>query len=379
MASVHNPRPLARVIHCADYGGPYSGSFVPMLAAAAAAARGRGYETTVCFSEIARERAWLSELSDVADIRFIERSGIRETVRQLGVILDEASLRPTILHTHFGTFDEAAAFLRLRHHRRTRVLWHAHSGRGRPIKLRTKVHGAVFGRIIDGLICVGPLMRDEARARGFPDAKLRLLLNAIDPTRFPSITPAEREAARRALKLPTGAKVVLHFAWDWRIKGGDLLLAVADTMDSEEGLVFLTVLGERGGEAPLDELERRGNVRATTPRANVNELYAAADAFLNCSRSEGEPYAVIEAISRGLPVVVTSPPVRPEIVDGLPGGRVVARQAEAIAAALEEVLALTPAGRAEHAADARARVQTSYALETWAGHLVDIYDEVLAR
>jgi glycosyltransferase involved in cell wall biosynthesis len=369
----------ARIVHCADYGGSYSGSFVPMLAAAADAARHRGYPTTVCLSEIARGRPWLTELADRADIRFITRSSIRGTMTQLAHILDEPDASGTILHTHFGTFDEAAAFLRLPHRNR-RVLWHAHSGRARPIKLRTKVHGSVFGRIIDRMICVSPLMREEALARGFPASKLHVLPNAIDPERFPPVTSGERSAARRALGLPSETKVVLHFAWDWRIKGGDLLLSVADAMSGDRDLIFLTVFGERGCEAPPDELARRPSLRPIAPRADVNELYAAADAFLNCSQAEGGlPYAVIEALARGLPAVVTSPPVRPEVVDGLPGGRAVPRQAGAIAAALNEVLAFPAADRAAHATDARTRVQTSYALEPWAERLVDLYDEALGR
>ncbi|HUA45084.1 MAG TPA: glycosyltransferase family 4 protein [Solirubrobacteraceae bacterium] len=350
-----------------------------MLSAAAGAARDRGYDTTVCFSEVARDRPWLSELGEVADIRFIERSSLRGTVRQLNQILHEPSVEPTIVHTHFGTFDEAAALLRARHRRR-RVFWHAHSGRARRIRIRTKLHAAVFGRIVDGVICVSPLMRDEALALGFPATKLRLLPNAIDPTRFPPISPGERAAARQALELPARTKVVLHFAWDWNIKGGDLLLSVADAMDRDEDLMFLTVLGEQGGDAPLRELELHRTVRAIAPRADVNELYATADAFLNCSRVEGGlPYAVIEALARGLPAVVTTPPVRAEVVAGLPGGRSVAPQARTIASALDEVLSLTEAQRSEHAGEARNRVQISYALDRWAARLVDLYDEALGR
>lgn len=349
-----------------------------MLAAAARAARDRGYETTVCFSEVARGRLWLSELSEVADIRFVQRSSLSGILGQLTQVLDERSVQPTIVHTHFGTFDEAAAFLGSKR-RHSRVFWHAHSARARPVRIRTKIYAAVFGRIIDAVICVSPLMREEALAQGFPAAKLRLLPNAIDLTRFPPISPGERAAARRALELSARTKVVLHFAWDWKIKGGDLLLSVADAMDQDGDLTFFTVLGEHGGNAPLDELERRHSVRAIAPRANVNELYAAADAFLNCSRAEGMPYAVIEALARGLPAVVTSPPVRPEVVAGLPGGRSVPPEAQAIAAALDEVLTSTEAWRAEHAAQARNRVQGSYALDPWAERLVDLYDEALGR
>jgi glycosyltransferase involved in cell wall biosynthesis len=174
--------------------------------------------------------------------------------------------------------------------------------------------------------------------------------------------------------------VVVHFAWDWHIKGGDRLLAVADAMATRPNATFLTVLSEHRAGVPADELERRPNVRALGPRDNVNELYAAADAFINCSRAEGGlPYAVIEALARGLPAVVTDPPVRRELVEGLPGGRAVDPQIPAIVGALGEVLALTQAERGDHAAAARARVRESYALAPWARRLVSVYDRVLER
>jgi glycosyltransferase involved in cell wall biosynthesis len=374
---MQNPPQTDRIVHCADYGGPYSGSFVPMLVAAAKAARARGYETTICFSEVARDRPWLVELEGLADVRFIERSGLRENARQLDRVVDHGVAGATLLHTHFGTFDEATALLRLRH-RRTRVLWHAHSGTTRRIRLRSKLYGAVFGRIIDGIVCVSGAMVDEMVARRFPPAKVRQLPNAIDIDRFPPITAEERAAARNALGVPQEATVVLHFAWNWAIKGGEALLATAKAISSNPEVMFLTVIGEHGGDAPRDEIERTPNVRPLAPSANVNELYAAADAFLNCSMAEGGlPYAVLEALARGLPAVVTVPPVRPEIVEGLPAGRAVAREPQAIAAALEEVLAFTPAQRAAHAEAARQRVATSYALEPWARQLVDLYDEAL--
>ncbi len=377
--SVQSPESTGRIVHCADYGGPYAGSFVSMLAAAARAADERGYETTICFSERARNRSWLAELDGIAEIRFVERAGIRGDLHQFRRILAEADGRPTLLHTHFGTFDETTALLRLRR-RHTAVLWHAHSGSTRQIRIRSKVYGAVFGRIVNGIVCVSPAMYEEVLKRRFPATKVRLLANAIDLERFGPIMPEERAAARRALGLPPGARVVLHFAWDWNIKGGELLLSVADAIGAGRDVVFLTVVAEDGGDVPREELELRPHVRALAPRGNVNELYAAADAFLNCSRVEGGlPYAVLEALARGLPAVVTDPPVRRELVADLPGGRAVSRRPGAVAAALDDVLALTPAQRADHATAARARVAGSYALEPWARRLVDLYDEALTR
>jgi len=374
---VRDSRVVGRIIHCADYGGSYSGSFVPMLAAAATAARDRRYDTTICFSEVARGQSWLADLSELAEIRFIKSSGIWADMRQLERILDETNRRPTVLHTHFGTFDVPAALVRLRR-RRTAVLWHLHSGRNRRIRLRTKAYGAVFGRIVDAMVCVSREMYEAVPALGFPLGKLRLLSNAIDLERFEPVTPDERATARRQMGLSPDARVVLHFAWDWTIKGGDRLLATADLMTAEPGLAFLTVVSEDPGDAPWDLLERHPTVQPLAPRGNVNELYAAADVLLNCSRAEGGiPYAVLEALARGLPVVATSPPVQRDVLDGLLGGRVVPPEPAAISTALREVLAFTPAERADHAIAARARVAASFSLDPWAHRLVDLYDEAL--
>jgi glycosyltransferase involved in cell wall biosynthesis len=377
-APVRERHASRHVVHCADYGGPYSGSFVPMLAAAARAARERGYATTICFSEVARARPWLEELDGLAEIRFIEPSGTWADMRALGRFVAETTHgRPTVLHTHFGTFDVPAALLRARR-RRTAVLWHAHSGRHRTIRLRTKAYGAVFGRLVDAIVCVSREMYEAAPAQGFPRGTLRLLPNAIELARFDPVTAEERAAARLQLDLPQDARVVLHFAWNWEIKGGDRLVAAADLMSSEPGLAFLTVVNESPGDAPVDVLERHQTVRPLAPRGNVNELYAAADALLNCSRAEGGiPYAVLEALARGLLVVATDPPVQRDVLDGLPGARAVAPTPQAISEALRELLAFSSAERAGHAAAARERVASMYSLEPWAQQLVDLYDEAL--
>jgi glycosyltransferase involved in cell wall biosynthesis len=367
---------VGRIVHCASYGGPYAGSFVPMLAAAARAAHACGYETTICFSEVARDRPWLDDLSDLAEIRFIESSGARAHARQLKQIVDERKGRPTILHTHFGMFDIPSALVRLQR-RRTGLLWHLHSGTTRRIRLRSKVYGAVFGRIANVIICVSSEIYEGALARRFPQGKLRRLPNAIDLARFGPVTPGERAAARRRLGLSSEARVVLHFAWNWDIKGGDHLLAAADLMTSEPEVAFLTVVGESSGDAPRDLIERHPTVRALAPRADVNELYAAADVFLNCSKTEGMPYAVLEALSRGLPVVATDLPVLHDVLDGLPGARVVPPDPKAISTALNQALAFTPAERADHATAARARVAASYALDPWSRRLVALYAEAL--
>src|SRR5437899_1917305 len=60
-----------RIVHLADYGALYGGSFVPMLRALAIEARRRGHDPVMRFSERARGRNWLPELEMVADVGFL--------------------------------------------------------------------------------------------------------------------------------------------------------------------------------------------------------------------------------------------------------------------------------------------------------------------
>ena len=369
---MQRPASTGRIVHCADYGGPYAGSFIPMLRAAAKSARDAGLHTTVCFSEVARGRPWLSEFDELAEIRFIGPGGTREQAHQLASVVGAGNGDRTVVHTHFGTFDVPAAVVRvLRRH--TAVVWHSHSARDYPVRLRGKAYGALLGRVVNATICVSPEIYEDLLARSFPPGRLVQMPNAIDIERFGPIAADDRASARRALGLADDARVVLHFAWNWRIKGGDRLLAVADLL-SGDGVRFLTVVGD---DAPAALLEGAGDVTALEPRSDVASLYAAADVFLNCSRTEGMPYAVLEALSRGLPVLATDLPVQRDVLGGLLGARIVPPEAAEIATGLRELLALSTEQRAEHAHAARTRISEAYALDGWADRLTGLYLRLL--
>jgi glycosyltransferase involved in cell wall biosynthesis len=342
-----------------------------MLAAAARASRDRGLRTTLCFTDVARGRPWLDELEGLGSLCFITPGGLGSDVQRLWRVADEPHGVPTVVHSHFGGFDLASGLLGLTR-RRTAAVAHAHSGNPRPIRVRSRVYGAVAGRMLDATICVSRDIYADARARAFPADHLIYMPNAIDTDRFSLISAAERREARRALGVSPDAKVVLHFGWDWTLKGGDRFLATAQFMAQRADTVFMTVVGE-SASAPLAKLSAAANVMAVPPRESVNELYAAADVYLNCSRSEGMPYAILEALARGLPVVATALPVAHEVLDGVPAARIVSADPAHIARGLEDMLAPDDAARGDLAAAARAHVEAGYALGPWADALVDRY------
>ncbi len=370
------------VNHLAAYGGPYAGSFIPMLAAAAREAADRGYATTIWLPSVARERPWLPELENVSEVRWLEGAGrdLASTL-SMGRTLQAALATQSglaVLHTHFSSFDVLAALLRLRGRRRA-VFWHEHSrlADGRVPRLRNGLRYAALGPLVDGILCVSPEIREGLRARHAPAQKLRYFPNAVDARRFSPPTPEARLAARRALELPETARVVLHFGWDWHRKGGDLMLEAAEVLRAERDLVWLTV-GAEDAQGRRDTRGQQPTIRWLAPTRDVGELYAAADLFLSCSRGEGMPFAVLEALACGLPVVGTDLPVQRDLLAGLPGAAVVPGNPGAIAQAVRAIASLTEADGVKHAAAARQRVMDSYSLASWARQLVDLYAERLA-
>jgi glycosyltransferase involved in cell wall biosynthesis len=83
--------------------------------------------------------------------------------------------------------------------------------------------------------------------------------------------------------------------------------------------VVLALAGEGPYRETIQKLISRerleGQVRMLGHRSDVASLLKAADLFLFCSRTEGLPNAVLEAMAAGLPVVATDVPGCRDIVE----------------------------------------------------------------
>jgi glycosyltransferase involved in cell wall biosynthesis len=142
-------------------------------------------------------------------------------------------------------------------------------------------------------------------------------------------------------------------------KGLDLVLAAAG---GRPRVTFLLA-----GDGPLRaQLERRApaNVRflGRLERDEVASLHRSADGFVYAGRQGANtPYAVLEAMASGLPVVATTAPEahRAMLADGR-GIAVEPDDAAALASGIDRLLA-DPNLRASMGAAARAYVETNHA------------------
>lgn len=368
-----------RLVHLAGYGGPYAGSFVPMLRGVMRAARDRGWTCEAVFGPVAKDRVWLDELRDDGiPFRFAPsraRADVSQVVRSL---LGESS-EPTVLHTHFTSFDVPAAMAAARH-RAASVFWHVHSPHHDTltIRARNRIKYALAGRRVERIFCVSPELAQVVIERGAPRARVEFMHNAVDVARFRLLDSHEREIARLRLGLPAGLPLLIHFGWDWERKGGDLFLhALRLLRDRGIEAVGVTVGGGREARALRDRLDLNHAAHVLEPTNDVGSLYAAADVFLSPSRAEGTPYSVMEALASGTAVVASDIPGHSLMGRGVASCVIAPRDPAAIAAATQRLLDRDPHEVAADALGSHLWMRDNLHLSRWSAGLVERYERAL--
>lgn len=137
----------------------------------------------------------------------------------------------------------------------------------------------------------------------------------------PPSQPGDRDAARAGLGLPANGFIMLHLARLNPKKGLSLLIKTLSYLP-ETVPYHLLVAGSDGGSgyervlrrqaAPLEKLGRitwLGEVSG--PRKDA--AFAAADVYVLPSKSEGMPIAALEALSHGVPVILSQACHIPEV------------------------------------------------------------------
>ncbi len=138
--------------------------------------------------------------------------------------------------------------------------------------------------------------------------------NGVDEQDYQPASPAERQQLRQQLGVPPDQRILISVgALSSRKDPLTLLAAFLQSGLAADTLLLFV------GDGPLRQAcEARAaghpNVRFTGHVRNVHEYLRAADLFCSASRSEGLPYAVLEAVACGLPVCLSDIPPHREIL-----------------------------------------------------------------
>ena len=186
-----------------------------------------------------------------------------------------------------------------------------------------------------GLLTVSGAMRRSMAKMGMDADKIRVHYTGVDLDTF-EIT--DRAAAKATLGFD--GPVVLCVGALIPRKGQDLLVRALPLLPD----VTLLLAGQgqyrRNIESLAQELgvDRRIGFLGSVPHHKLPRIFAAADVMALPSASEGLANAWVESLACGTPIVISDVGGARELLDRPEAGQIVAREPEAIAAAIRAIL-----------------------------------------
>jgi D-inositol-3-phosphate glycosyltransferase len=162
--------------------------------------------------------------------------------------------------------------------------------------------------------------------------QLESIPNGVDTGRFHPSSSVERRVARQRFGLPESDPVVLFVGRLVEKKGTGLFLEVARCHPRVQFLM----IGDGPLKAPVSQTNLRWLPRV--PPADMVDAYHAADVLLLPSEGEGFPFAVIEAMAAGVPVICSANEEYCQLLGGKEAAFAVERTPGALADALVRAL-----------------------------------------
>ena len=186
--------------------------------------------------------------------------------------------------------------------------------------------------------------------------------------------PANKAQARKILRLPESANVILAFASSEDRKGWTYLLQALDRLGVEPR-PWLLIAGDRRGRIPAGFSGRR--VGYVDCDDLLNLCYVAADIFVLPTLAENLPLSVLDALAAGTPSVVFDVGGVPDLIRHLETGYLVSeRNAEGLAQAMEFLL-MNREVRLRIGENARRAAEQEYSMETYARRYLSLYEGVI--
>lgn len=218
-------------------------------------------------------------------------------------------------------------------------------------------------------------MAAEAAAAGFDQKQLFWMPNPVDVDRFAPGTAEQKTSFRHKMGLPAGVPIVVFTG---RLAPEKELLSLLGALTRVNLPALVVLVGDGPERAVLEtrtaELGLAGRVlfAGRRPPDTIQDWLKAADIFVLLSSNEGFSCSLAEAMSCGLPSIVSGIPANTQLVENEVHGLVaVLRDEQSIADALLRLLS-SESLRRSLGASARQRVLERYSLD----QVVDLYESL---
>jgi glycosyltransferase involved in cell wall biosynthesis len=228
-------------------------------------------------------------------------------------------------------------------------------------------------------------MVEEALQAGFDRSRLLWMPNPVDTDRYCPCNPEEKLQLRVRLGLPAGVPVAVFVGRLAPEKELPSLLsgfAIAAARHESARLVIVgdgVLRQQLEGQAETLGIASRVTFAGMQNPDEIRYWLQASDVFTLVSHREGLPVSLIEAMSVGLPSVVTNLPANAQLVsDGEHGFHVGVQDPEAIAAAFLRLFG-DPGLRQKLGAAARPVAVERFSIDTVLNAYEDMFGEILSK
>ncbi len=224
--------------------------------------------------------------------------------------------------------------------------------------------------------------RDLAEHDGVPPDRIVTIPNFLDDADFEPMPDAERASLRQALGVARDALVVGSVSNLRAVKDQASLVRAVARLAPDWPALRLVLVGEGDQRGPLTalaaELGIADRLVLAGARADGRRLQALFDVSVLCSRSEGFPNAVIEAMAAARAVVGTRVGGIPDaVIEGETGLLVAVGDPAALARAIGSLLA-NPDLRERFAAAGQSRARRDFAAAAVMAQLQGNYERLFA-
>lgn len=238
---------------------------------------------------------------------------------------------------------------------------------------------------VDRLVAVSAATADSmAKRTGAARDRIRVIPNGVSPH-----TPA-REAVlaelRRSLEIEPRARVIGSVGRLDRVKGYDRLIDAfaallrSGAADAQTALLLVGDGPERNAlAARARNLDAASRIRFAGYRDDARCLLDLMDLFVLPSHSEGLPVSLLEAMSAGVPVLVTDAGENRAVVADGAAGRLLPTDAARWGETLRDALAESPAQQTARTREARRRVADLYSLDRSLNAYEELYRSIRNR
>lgn len=281
------------VLQLLNYAPPYGGSFMASIRSLAEALRQKDIQTVFVLPARARDRDWVHALQQDGYCVYCLPQGTFAAARLLRQCIRRHRVR--LVHSHFINSN---AYLPLRLatlFRHIPHIFHAHSLPKYTAGFKTKLRKRLLNA--DKILCVSDAVRKAYSVLGFQNCFT--VPNGIDFDRLHTAEP-----------FPKPSPCILMFGYDFQIKGIDTALRALDFFDPLHRYTLRICVANHMDRAQEYLRRQFGGipewVQLLEPRADVGTYFQSADIFLSASRTEGMPYAVLEAAYCGLPLALSA-------------------------------------------------------------------------